>query len=442
MKNLNKYTNTAAYTADTNRPTNQSTVSLIEDGTGVKFDGKNVLVEKAGAGIGDICVYNKILLRKQFIKSGTYAAATFPSNLVIMGVVYYRTENKVHIVGTTDLGAAPWAAPFRAKLSGFDFATGGTFTITVNTTTTPSIVYLNTDTLATAANKIQTALNSGAANTALANWVVVADVTNNCIIASRSFYTPPLTIFTASDVSLKVTASIVCEDWQAKLTGFLTPYGSITREDGSFTSSAGGNFERFYAYYYVNGDDTSANQAVGVGNPIRFSRYNLTDNPLIVNFYGAGEVGYQKYIQAKMTKFPYSKNAIIDKDGKTNTDLLSAANYVDVDLSLKLIFPAAAIAKAFGLTVAGHVTGLEVGKWWLPSAQELLLLARGLKLDYTDAVNKTLTAIAGTKVNAASAYLSSSEVSSNSGWLYNGGNGNMVSSIKFGQGTVRVVSAF
>ena len=70
-----------------------------------------------------------------------------------------------------------------------------------------------------------------------------------------------------------------------------------------------------------SGEDTAANQAVGVGNPIRFSRYNLTDNPLIVNFYGAGEVS-GKYIQAKMTKFPYSKNAIIDKDGKSNTDLL------------------------------------------------------------------------------------------------------------------------
>ena len=94
MKNLNKYTNTAAYTADTNRPTNQSTVSLIEDGTGIKFDGKNVLVEKAGAGIGDICVYNKTLLRKQFIKEGTYVAATFPANLVIMGVVYIGLKIK------------------------------------------------------------------------------------------------------------------------------------------------------------------------------------------------------------------------------------------------------------------------------------------------------------------------------------------------------------
>ena len=442
MKNLNKYTNTAAYTADTNRPTNQSTVSIIEDVTGVKFDGKNVLVEKAGAGIGDICVYNKTLLRKQFIKSGTYVAATFPANLVIMGVVYYRTENKVHILGTTDLGSQQWAAPFRAKLSGFDFATGGAFTITVNTTTTPSITYLDTDTLATTAPKIQTALNSGAAATALANWVVVADVTNNCIIASRSFYTPPLTIFTVADVALKVTASIVCEDWQTKLTGFLTSYGSITREDGSSTSNTGGNFENFYAYCYVNGGDTAANQAVGVGNPIRFSRYNLTDNALIVNFYGTGEAGYLKYIQAKMTKFPYSKNAIIDKGGKTNTDLLAALNYVDVDLSLKPIFPAAAIAKAFGLTVAGHITGMEAGKWWLPSAQELFLLVRILKLDYTDVINKTLTAITGTKVNVASLYWSSSEFSSHLGWGYTGYFSDMYGTSKGNSLTVRVVSAF
>ena len=441
MKYLNKYATTAAYTADSNRPTTESTVSLIEDGTGVKFDGKNVLVEKAGAGIGDICVYNKTLLRKQFIKLDTYNAATFPANLVIMGVVYYRTEDKVHIVATTQTDGLQWAAPFKAKLSGFDFATGGTFTITVNTTTTAPIAYTNTDNLTTTAALIATALNAGAANTALKNWTVAADLVNNCIIATRNFYTPALTIFTTTDGDAKITSSILCIDKQAQLTGFLTPYSGATRNDGS-VSWVGVNFEKFYQYYYSNGGDTATNQAVGTGDPIRYSRYNLTDNPLIVNFYGAGEAGYAKYIQAKMTRYPYSKNAILDKDGKTNTDLLSAVSWVDVDLSMKPIFPAAYTSKQYGLAVEMHTTGLEAGNWWLPSFWELFLLIKDRKLDNKDALNRTLTAIGKTKVMATGYYWSSSEFSSYYSWLYLGYFGVMTYDTKYTSYSVRPVSAF
>ena len=51
MKNINHYANIAAFNADTNRPTNESTASSINDGTGVVFAGRNILVDKAGAGV-------------------------------------------------------------------------------------------------------------------------------------------------------------------------------------------------------------------------------------------------------------------------------------------------------------------------------------------------------------------------------------------------------
>lgn len=442
MKYLNKYATTAAYTADSNRPTTESTVSLIEDGTGVKFDGKNVLVEKAGAGIGDICVYNKTLLRKQFIKYGTFNNATLPANLVIMGVVFYRNESLVYLVAKNNAGSQQWAAPFKAKLSGFDFATGGTFTITVNATTTANIAYGTTDNLTTTAVLIQTALNAGAANTALKNWTVAADLVNNCIVATRNFYTPALTIFTTTDADAKVSASILCIDKQAALTGFLTPYSGITRNDGG-VSWAGANFEKFISYYSVSGADTAANQAVGTGDPVRYSRYNETDNPAIVAFYGAGESGYDAYIRAKMAKYPYSKNSIIDGNGKNNTDLLAAVSWVDLDLLLKPIFPAASAAKNYGVTVADHTTGLEAGAWWLPSNREMLLLVRDRKIDNTDQVNVSLTAISGDKMLASGVvYWTSTEYSSNNAWTYNGYFGYMFSYNKSNSYSCRAVTAF
>ena len=90
MKNINKYTNLAAYVADTNRPTNESTVSSIDESKVLKFDGKNVLVDKPGAGVGDILVYNTKTMSLQFIKLDTYNAATLPSGITPIGVVCYR----------------------------------------------------------------------------------------------------------------------------------------------------------------------------------------------------------------------------------------------------------------------------------------------------------------------------------------------------------------
>ena len=43
MKYINNYLTKAAYVADSNRPTNKSTASNIDDGTGVVYDGKNIL---------------------------------------------------------------------------------------------------------------------------------------------------------------------------------------------------------------------------------------------------------------------------------------------------------------------------------------------------------------------------------------------------------------
>ena len=104
MKYINNYATKAAYTADVNRPTGLSTVSNIQDGTGVVFDGKNVLVDKPGAGIGDILVYNTKTASLQFIKLDTYNAATLPAGITPIGVVYYRTENRVNVVAKNNAG--------------------------------------------------------------------------------------------------------------------------------------------------------------------------------------------------------------------------------------------------------------------------------------------------------------------------------------------------
>lgn len=420
MKNINYYANIAAHNADTNRPTNESTVSSVGDGTGVLFVGRNILVSKAGAAEGDIVVFDKTTSLIKYLKEGTYHAASLPASIVTIGVVHERENDRVLIESKT-APSYPWAQGYTVKIdaSALAIGTGGTFALTVNATTSPDIVYGAGDTLASIAALVSTAINSGADNTVLKHWTVTAGATY--IRLEHSRYTPVITNVTGVGVAVVALTPV---DYQTVLTGVLTPYGSITRKDGSVTSFAGSNFERFYQYYYTSGDDTATDQQVGAGNPIRYSRYNATDNPALVAFYGAGEVGYAKYIDAKTARAPYTKNAIIDRNGKSNTDKLAGIMWVDADGASKPAFPAVYYAKNTTVgTVAGYTTGLEAGVWWLASAYELHRRKRSRRLDLQDAVNKSLTAIGGTVDSPNSSEWASTEYSSNLAWIYSGGNG-------------------
>ena len=441
-KYINNYANKAAYTADSKRTTTKSAVSNVADGTGVVFDGKNILVDKAGAGIGDIAVYNTSVSAVQFIKFGTYNAATLPASITILGVVYYRTENRVNIVSKNDQASARWADGYKVKLSGFDFVTGGIFTITVNATTTAPITYTSADTLTTIATAIATALTN-AGFTSATGWTATADNTNNCVTVIRHYYTPVVNTFTIADAASKVVATIITQkDYQCALTGLLTAYSNITRVDGSISSWAGANYPKFLSYYHDNGG-TNTNESLKSGNVVKFAVFNATDNPVLVAYYGAGETGYAAYIKDKMLRYPFSKGSIIDDNGQSNTNILAPVVYTDIDGTSKPAYPAAYNAKQYGLVVNGYTTGFEVGNWWLPSVREMYLLIKDALLDNSDIVNKTLTSISGDKVLASGYYpWTSTEYSYSSSWLCFGFGGYMGNLDEYNVRSVRAVTAF
>lgn len=430
MKNINLYNDLSAYNADTNRPTNEGAVSFIKDNT-VKIEGKNIITDSGQ--YGDIAIFDSIKNKVRFLKYGTYNAATLPAGITVVGVVYNRTGNTVRVVSKNNAASASWAAPFKVKLAGFDFATGGSITLTVNSTTTADINYLTTDTLTTIATSIASALTASGFTSAL-GWSVVADNTNNCVVVTRSYHTPTISTFVATDAATKVTATIIAADKQTVLSGVITPYGGAYRNDGVL-SWVGANFEKMYSYYYTTGGTDTA-QGVGASTIVKYSVFNITDNPLLVAAYGTGEAGYANYIQAKMVRYPYSKGGIIDENGKSNTAKLIAVTYVDVDGTTKPHYPAANNAALYG------VTGMVAGSWWLPANREMYLLIKDAKLDNTDKVNMSLTAIGGDKVLASGYYpWCSTEYNSNLSWFYLGSNGNLNLINKFSSTHVRPVSA-
>lgn len=441
MKNINYYDNYAAYTGDTNRPTTESTVSSVGDGTGVIYTGKNILLDSVSAGVGDIMVFDKSIPGIKFIRYGTYYAAGLPDSITTIGVVWKKDNKYNYIVSKNEAAQSPWAQGYKVKLTGFDFTTGGDFTITVNSTTTANINYTTSDTLASVVTKVNSAINSGADNTALKHWTVAT--ASNYITLEHNRHTPVITTVSITDASSKITLSTLTPiDYQTVLSGLQTAYSGCVRNDGG-VSWAGANYEKFYQYYYSSGADTATNQAVGTGDPIRYSRYNSTDNPDVVTYYGTGETGYSNYIRAKMVRWPYSKTAQLSRDGNALTSSLASVTFIDADGSTKPAYPAAYNAKNITVgVVPGYTTGFEPGSWWLPSFVEFFQLIKDIPLAMNNKVNVSLAAIGGALINPTLYYWTSTEFSSTYSWGYYGSYGGLYGNFKYYSFRVRPFVAF
>lgn len=404
-KYLKNYANMAEYNSDTSRPTDSSVVSNIEKDK-IIYAGKNVFVDKISADIGDIQVIHNGVTR--YIKLDTYDASLITVQTV--GVVYDKVGGGVRVVHKTDQGSAQWGAPFRAKVSGIDLTTGGALVVKVNSSEYP-VVVAPASTWQQVADAVLAALPTGA------GWSVQAK--ESYIIVQRSFHTPGIDSFDVTGA----TAEVLCDDVQARYTGFLTPYANLTRNNGIDAPYGGANYPRFLGYYSLSGSEAT-NQTLTDIAPVRRTSFTVEANPILVAKFGT----YEKYIEANMVRAPYSKNAIIDRDGKRNTDLLCAQSFVDDDGITKPKFPAAQKARDVG------------ANWWLPAFAEKLNYMGKVGFD-DDPINRSLAAIGGDLIRNTSNYWTSSERSTNTAWGYYS-HGYMLNYSKHNSNAVRVVSAF
>ena len=441
MKYINKYADLAAYTADTNRPTEAKTVSKVAQS--LRYEGKNIVVDKKYCAVGDLVVFDKNDSTIKVVKLDTLNTATLGSNYVIGGVVFYRTESTANVVALNNATSAPWGAPYKVKVTGFDLATGGSFTITVNSTATGAIMYTTSDTLATIATSIMAALET-AGFTAATGWSCTAYVAQNCIVVQQSWYTPNVATFLINDADNKVTRTILTGNYQTALSGLVPALGSIRRVDGVDSGFAGNNFAKFKLRYSASGDD-SINQAVGASTIIKESRFNAVDNPLLVAYY----VTYDNYLMAKMARYLFSKGAITRDAGIVDTKALAAIMYPDYDDSLKPGYPAAYNAFTYGVPSEGYITGFEAGNWYLESVRRMFLLMKdltyglsGITTSNADPINRSLYAAGGTTISVADYPWTSTESSGNLAWIYRGGIGLMDYINKYITLNVRPVTAF
>lgn len=437
MKYINAYNNEAAYLADTNRPLDAATVSKVAEI--LKYEGQNIVMPKENAQVGDTFVFDITDLQHKVIKLGTLNIATLGSNYVIGGTVKRRESRTIYIDGNVNLGSYQWGAPYKVKVSGFDLSTGGSFAITVNSTTTATINYTTSDTLTTIAAAMLSALNTAGLTT---GWSVTAY--DSYVVVQLSYYTPNVTVFEVTDGENKVVREILTGNYQTATTDLIPTYTFVRRRDGVQTAYAGSNLDKFIGYYSVNGQDVTG-QEVGASSIIKESRFNETDNPLLVAYYGT----YRNYMADKCVRSPYTKGVITDNQGKTNTYALAAETYIDHDGTTQPAYPAAYIVSQHGITTEGYATGFEKGNWYLDDFNGLHTLMErityglpGVNTSNMDDINKGIYAAGGSLISVSHYLWPSTQSSSYYAWLYLGTHGLMYAYLKRSNGSVRVTLAF
>ena len=440
MKYLNTYNNEAAYLADTNRPLDAATVSKVAEI--LKYDGQNIVMPKEYATVGDTFVFDITDMQHKVVKLGTLNIATLGSNYVIGGTVERRESRMIYLDGNVNLGNYQWGAPYKVKVLGFDLSTGGNFTITINSTTTATINYTTSDTLTTIAAKTQDAIR---AIMTVVTWTVTAYATY--VVVQQSSYTPNVTTFIINDTDNKIVREILTGNYQTATTPLIPTYGFVRRRDGVQTSFAGSNLDKFISYYSTSGS-TDTNQVVGASTIVRESVFNVTDNPLLVSYYGT----YRNYMIDKMVRYPYTKGAITDNQGKANTYALATETYIDHDGTTQPAYPAAYIASQYGIITEGYTTGFEQGNWYLDDFNGLHTLMErityglpGVNTSNMDDVNKGIFAARGNTthlISVSTSQWSSTQYSGYRAWFYSGSDGLMFAIGKLISYSVRATLAF
>lgn len=380
MSQVNKYADKAGYTADKNRKDTQSAVSYVEDDGEVIYDGVNVVVDRDAADAGDLAVFDKTDGTLKFVKGATLLYDRLPPELVPMAVVYGRRGERVRIVALRHLDFYKWAVAYEVKLSGFDLSAGGNFTLTVDSTSS-EFIYPAGATLASIAAQIN-------ADTTIAgySWKATASDEIAAIVMECNTSAENYKKISATGCTLTKHA----EDVDYQTTAIIIPagtYSRLRRRNGIDTNLAGCLNDAFLEYNRTNGS-TSTNVPLGSSTIIRESVFTEEANPALVAAYPT----YRDYLFGEhLAEYPSAYEAFL-QDGKDNTAILAGKTKTDFYGKTVPCYPAAAAAAAYGMQVAGMTTGLEAGAWWLPSAEELWLMAKGLIFAQPyDPVNRTLS---------------------------------------------------
>ena len=429
MAQINKYSNNAAYVADTTRLGVKSAVSMLSDSQKIVYDGVNVITQLSSAAQGDVIVYDTVSSTLKVLKAGTILKAQLPATLIPTAVVYAVLGRKVLVMSILNAASAQWAHSYDCLMSNSNLTTflanGGTISIN-----TKSGVNLITVPAGSTVAGVVALIN---ANTTIKSDAWTAKVGTNGIIMSLNTWNTALMTLSVDGVDWVVTRQAI--NYQTTLSGILgaATTNQIRRVNGCNSYFAGANNPKFLAYYSANGTIPTSSIPVGSSTIVDKSSFETSDFCASLR---ARYSAYSDYLYGEHNaRYPINYGYMSSDSGLANTITLSSKTFIGVDGSQEIAYPAANNALSFA------ASGIGAGSWWLPSVKEMFLMIKDAALDLTDKVNKSLSALGGSPISTSVYYWCSDECTSNSAVFYYGYYGSLSGGSKGDVASVRPVSA-
>ena len=389
-----KFDNKAAYDAAT-KSTTESTVALIKDGNGIKYNGVNVIVDIPE--IGDI-LFLDANNQKHFLKHDTYVAASFPTGCTFVGVVFDIQGNIAKIINKVST-SQKWADVFQWKITGWTLdSTNHAGVVTLYKNTVFGTFTYNASTLADCATQLNSWLAANAPNYTC--YLQGSDV----ILQWNAYTDYP---YTHTIVGLTLTATMGDEVFANT---------ELTRKSGARMYWGVSNVALYLEYYNANGAIPTS--MVADNTDIAMSRTYFNAGEFAANMrskYG----NFENYVDSMRIVNPYPRGILDGKSGLNNTLALANVTYTAANGTTQYKYPAARYCNQ----IAYNNADMSQGKWYLPSISEAARLFEqltyglsGLAITQSDVINRSLNAISGTRQGVASYRWSASLYSSLSAW--------------------------
>ena len=432
------YDTLAAYEADV-KSSFESQVSLIGADNAIKYDGRNVVVDIRHAKTGSIAVLdgNHAL---RFISVDTFSSASFMSNFEVIGVVrigvnhpsfrgqiaimYHTPQSKkmcdiyqYRLTGYT-LDGTDRTGTLSIREASDSWAANHDYVISYNAANELALVaQLNTYFKANEPFKAQ-------------GWKAVLN-SDNTIDLQHVFTAWQQASYNKGTAGFALTANLLLE-WIAT-TSMLRTNGRRSGE-GTIT-----NWSRALAYFRNDNSSTSYNPSsdvttVKLSYPICLpgylgtSQYQSDHCAYLRSIYGEGEQGWLKFMASFLPVRPTEYGTNGDKakygDARSNTYLLAAQTYVDIDGNKNPLSPAA----DFVANISFDHELAKKGQWVMPDSDLNFDVLGGIEYPTTnsrdaDVINRALKAIGAPALSNSSGVWSCSRCGANYALFANGSNG-------------------
>lgn len=398
---INKYTDAAAYAADTARTAlGKSTVSMEADTGKLHFDGVNVEVPRKSVRVGT-AVYADGNGNLHFVDGATVKSASIPSGWEFVGVVSLRKGGKALVLHKNENTGIRFTSCWAWEITGVVYGSSNTIQFQQRKSTGTNtfamvdigsaLVFTPTD-IDDAVSKIDTHLKaSGNAGGKSYDSDIVANYNWHCekldgrIWVIADFDSSPS--YRQYEVGVVKNTAVangpISNNNMWTLAGMASNNTTIRRNDGVNSN-----------YYSIWNKDVVRVKASNQGSPVDqvahdgyYSETNFNNTSVLKAYYGT----YDKYLDDLMPKYPVNGGAMKAYAGKgaETCAIAESVVYTKRDgVTTDYMFTAIHYAKTLKAHSTASVDGMNAGDWYMPGLDEIVDIFSQMKVDGSDPIHQ------------------------------------------------------